>query len=245
MPKKAAYHGPALVSEKQTDSGSPMAAELDHLYIFVSEGAPEADHVAALGMTEGPPNQHPGQGTACRRFFFANAYLELLWVANEEEVKGEVASPLRFWERWSGRAGQTSPFGILLRSTESGNMEPPFPSWEFRPPYFPSGIYLHMGTNAESLTEPLLGYFHVARRDEFLQRRREMNDIANRFQEVTALRIFGPQSTPPSAALLAAMQTGAFTFHQAPEHRAEFGFDGEGQGQRADLRPVLPLVIYW
>jgi hypothetical protein len=25
----------------------------------------------------------------------------------------------------------------------------------------------------------------------------------------------------------------------------ELGFDGEVQGQRADFRPELPLVVYW
>jgi hypothetical protein len=41
-------------------------------------GGPEVELFAAFGLTEGAPNTHPGQGTACRRFFFRNAYLELV-----------------------------------------------------------------------------------------------------------------------------------------------------------------------
>jgi len=50
-----------------------MAIELDHLFICVSIRAPEADRLAAFGLTEGTPNTHPGQGTACRRFFLGKA----------------------------------------------------------------------------------------------------------------------------------------------------------------------------
>lgn len=54
--------------------------ELDHVFIWTAAGAPEADLLRDFGLTEGPPNVHPGQGTANRRFFFHNAMLELLWV---------------------------------------------------------------------------------------------------------------------------------------------------------------------
>jgi hypothetical protein len=42
-----------------------------------SKGAPEAEALLRVGLREGAGNTHPGQGTACRRFFFENAYLEL------------------------------------------------------------------------------------------------------------------------------------------------------------------------
>ena len=35
----------------------------------------------------------------------------------------------------------------------------------------------------------------------------------------------------------------AVLFDHNPEYLVEIGFDGEGQGGRADLRPALPLVI--
>ena len=92
-----------------------MAVELDHVFVCASVGAPEADLLRALGLSDGQPNRHPGQGTACRRFFFANAYLELLWVENPAEAQGEVARPLRLWERWSQRRQGTCPFGVVFR----------------------------------------------------------------------------------------------------------------------------------
>src|ERR1700757_2009678 len=52
-----------------------MQIELDHLFVCTAPGAPEAEELVQFGLHEGPPNQHPGQGTACRRFSFANAMI--------------------------------------------------------------------------------------------------------------------------------------------------------------------------
>ena len=50
--------------------------EIDHLFIWTDLGGKEADRLVTFGLTEGAPNTHSGQGTACRRFFFRNAYLD-------------------------------------------------------------------------------------------------------------------------------------------------------------------------
>jgi hypothetical protein len=65
---------------------APMAFQLDHVFILCDRGAPEADALVRLGIREGSGNTHPGQGTACRRFFFSNVYLELLWVEDAAEA---------------------------------------------------------------------------------------------------------------------------------------------------------------
>ena len=86
--------------------------ELDHLFIFTDAGAPEVNHLLASGFTEGQSNIHPGQGTACRRVFFYNAYLEFLWVHSEQEAQSEMVKPLRLWERCRYRETGSSPFGL-------------------------------------------------------------------------------------------------------------------------------------
>ena len=55
-----------------------MQIELDHLFVCTARGAPEAERLVQFRLREGPPNQHPGQGTANRRFAFANAMIELV-----------------------------------------------------------------------------------------------------------------------------------------------------------------------
>jgi hypothetical protein len=223
-----------------------MTFELDHIFLWVSPGGPEADRLVALGLTEGKPNRHPGQGTACRRFFFANAYVELVWVENPQEAQGDIARPQRLWERWAGRASGACPFGIILRPSEPGTPPAPFPTWEFRPPYFPAPLALHVGVNADCIEEPLLSCFSVPRETGLgSTRQRQPLDHRAGFRELTALRIFSPHPAGRSSVMLAAEQTGAVSFHEGPEHLAEIGFDGERQGQRADFRPALPLIICW
>jgi hypothetical protein len=62
---------------------------------------PEAEALRELGLSEGSGNVHPGQGTANRRFFFANAFLELLWIADEEEIRNGQTRPTMLHERLS------------------------------------------------------------------------------------------------------------------------------------------------
>lgn len=69
-----------------------MAFELDHFFVWSDVNAPEADYLINAGLSEGPANVHPGQGTANRRFFFANGMLELLWVHDEAEARSLTKS---------------------------------------------------------------------------------------------------------------------------------------------------------
>jgi hypothetical protein len=61
---------------------STNAYEIDHVLVMADLIAPQATILTEFGLTEGPPNVHCGHGTACRRFFFRNAMLELLRVEN-------------------------------------------------------------------------------------------------------------------------------------------------------------------
>jgi hypothetical protein len=81
-----------------------MAVTLDHVFVCTAVGAPEAEALTAAGLTEGAGNVHPGQGTACRRFFFHNAFLGLFWVHDEAEARSPETAPTRLWERWRDRA---------------------------------------------------------------------------------------------------------------------------------------------
>ena len=69
-----------------------MSLRFDHVFVFVPPGAQAADLLVAAGLVEGPPNQHPGQGTANRRFFLANAMLELLWVHEADAADAATQS---------------------------------------------------------------------------------------------------------------------------------------------------------
>jgi Glyoxalase-like domain len=97
--------------------------ELDHVLVWVGPGAPEAERLVELGLTEGTPNVHAGQGTANRRFFFRNAMLELIWVHDETEARAGPGARLGIHERWRHRETGASPFGLERRTYTRASLE--------------------------------------------------------------------------------------------------------------------------
>jgi hypothetical protein len=223
-----------------------VSFEVDHVFVSATVGAPEGDRLIELGLVEGSPNRHPGQGTANRRFFFANAMLELIWVEDSAEAQSEAepARRLHLWERWAGRDGAACPFGVCLRPTSGTAEVAPFPSWEYRPSYSPVG--LPVANNSTVDAEPLVFYIPMHRRmDTAPADQRPPYQHVLPIRELTSVRIFAPSAAAPSLPMLAAQRTGAFSFQHAAQPLLELGFDGERQGRRADLRPVLPLILLW
>ena len=223
-----------------------MSVELDHVFICVSPDAPEAEALREIGLTEGTPNTHPGQGTACRRFFFRNAYVELLWVHDPAEAQSELVQPVHLWQRWSGRASGACPFAFCFRPGAGKPSDPPFNTWNYRPSYLPPHLSIGIGTNAEVITEPELFWLGFATRPD-------ANSAAGRAQrehrvglrEITRVEWITPHAGPLSPELNAATETGLVQPRTGKEYVLALGFDRESQGKEVDLRPGLPLVLRW
>jgi hypothetical protein len=217
-----------------------MNSVIDHVFVCCAEDAPEAEALLRLGFDEGPPNRHPGQGTACRRFVFANAYLELLWVEDPDEARSEAVRPTRLWDRWSRRAGGVCPFGIVLRPAVGApaDASPPFPAWRYAPSYMPPGFSIDVAEGT-SLAEPEIFYIGL-QRGAALARAAQASRAPNTLATVS---VAGPQGSlsPPARALEAA---GLVSFREAEGFSMELGLDAGDRG-RADLRPELPLVLRW
>jgi hypothetical protein len=224
-----------------------MIVEFDHLFICTLVNAPEVEQLVKLGLTEGQSNIHPGQGTACRRFFFHNAYLEFLWIHDEQEVRSEMVQPLHLWERWQYQQTGYSPFGLGLRSSRQTD-EPvklPFKTWAYRPPYLPEPLQIDIAENSASLTEPFL--FHMtfgSRPDIYSLELRQPLEHAVGFKEVTGLRITFP-GLDISKALETVEEVGLAKFTLGEAHLAEVIFDQGKREEVTDFRPNLPLVFRW
>ncbi|WP_146647095.1 VOC family protein [Labilithrix luteola] len=117
--------------------GAPFV--LDHVFVFARPGGPEASALAALGLTDGEGKTHLGQGTANRCFFFQSAFLELIWVHDEQEARSAAIARTGLWEHSQYRQTGACPFGICLRAAEPENSAPPFETWGDRPPHVPTG----------------------------------------------------------------------------------------------------------
>ena len=173
-----------------------MTVELDHVdHVFICSevGAPKADQLVALGLAEGTSNLHPGQGTACRRFFFHNAMLELVWVNDEQEARSPPITPARLWERWRYRFTGYSPFGVCLRprSAQHALAGPaaalPFATWEYRPPYLPPELHFDVAAGTAA-SEPLVFATPIGGRpDAFPEERRQALVHPKGVVEITGL----------------------------------------------------------
>jgi len=213
-----------------------MTFELDHFFILTEPGAPHADLLSAIGLTEGARNDHPGQGTANRRFFFSNTALELLYVRDASEAASGRGSGLRFVEREAD--AKASPFGLIVRaSTESTDV--PFPGWRYCPEYFRADQCFHVGENSDLLEEPLCICMPLNMPLPEAQLR-----PANPQMSVTELRVSIP-AVRPSLPLEAIADCERISLRLNEPHRMEIVFNEEEDGKLKDMRPALPLVIRW
>ena len=213
-----------------------MTIALDHFFVHSRPGAPEADILVALGLVEGTPNVHPGQGTANRRFFFSNSMLELIYIRDEDEAAGGAAADLKMVER--RRSSGASPFGLVFRPGSPAD-PPPFPGWPYGAEYLPDGTHFHIGDNSGRLEEPLCivmphGFRSTARQP----------DPRPPFTTVTSIRIGVPVNK--SSAVLAAIDgVGPLSITPGEPHLLELVFNAGATGQARDIRPDLPLIIRW
>ena len=214
-----------------------MRFELDHLFVCTAPGGPEAEKLVEFGLHEGPPNRHPGQGTANRRFAFVNAMIELLWVSDENEAQSERARRTLLWERWSGREVQASPFGICLRPADSHSTEPPFPAWQYRPTYLPDPLLMYIGD--AGIEEPMWVYLDFMRRSH---REQQFHEHPTGVREITGLTLTTPAPLR-STASQRIVESRVLATRAGPKSLLEIGFDGNRHKQIVDFRPHLPLVF--
>ena len=214
---------------------------IDHLFVCVATGAPEAEHLIASGLREGSPNVHKGQGTANRRFFFDNFMLELLWVNDPSAVLlDEGVAKTQLVTRCEMR--DACPFGVCLIPRDLDSPVP-FASWPYSPPYA-RAVKIDVASDA-GLDEPMWFYFDsVTPREMREMREREPREHPAGMREFTAMRLMSPVA-PVSDAAGEIQSRGLIEFASGPEYVAELTFDGGVAGKRIDLRPGLPLTIQW
>jgi hypothetical protein len=140
-------------SQKLAD-GFPL--ERDHIFVWVSKGAPEAAALEKLGLhTERRVANHTGQGTASIAFYFENAYLELIWVEDENAAaRKDEEEGFHMLERARWRQTAASPFGVGLRRRTDSDGAIPFPTRKHRAEYMKPGTFFEIATSSSDAREP-------------------------------------------------------------------------------------------
>ena len=214
-----------------------MPIELDHVFVCTAADAPEAEKLVQFGLREAPPNQHLGQGTACRRFSFLNAMIELFWVSDEREAQNPTTRRTLLWQRWVGRQGNTCPFGICVRPVDPQESGPPFPAWDYRPAYLPDPLVMHIGE--AGVDEPMWIYLGFMRR---LRREQWFIEHPVGIRKITGLTLTTPKRLH-SLVSQKVIESGILAVQAGPIALLEIEFDGNRRNERVDFRPHLPLVF--
>lgn len=214
--------------------------QIDHIFIRARAGGPEAELLSSLGLTEGSGNHHAGQGTENRRFFFKNGFIELLWIADTDEVQGEQTHRTMLFERLT--QGEASPFGICFRPS-GDEVEAPFPHWQYTPAYLPPGLTIDIGADAP-LSEPMCFFVTRAVAPEvYPVERREPLNHALGVNQISSVTLTMPGAAQLSSCSAAARDSGQVRFEAGSEHLMEIVFNENRQGKTQDLRPNLPLIL--
>jgi hypothetical protein len=215
-----------------------MAFELDHVFVATAPGGSEIAALVARGFAEGRTNTHPGQGTACRGIFFENAYLEFIWLVDPAEAASEAIRRTHLRER-TDPGHPANPFGVGMRSPDGG-ADLPLETWEYTPPYLPSGVVLPVGLNSERLDEPFLFFLPWSRGPAW-----GAPEHPNGTRAITGVSLTVPEVEGSSPELDALSKLGVVAVERGPQPLMHIELDGGARGECVDLRPAVPLLVRW
>ena len=201
--------------------GTPW--EIDHIFVLVAPGAPEAAKLEKLGLVRGGGRDHPGQGTSNICFFFSNAYLELLFTNQADPVSSDAVRRTGLMTRANWRENGSSPFGISVRGGGNGNPLP-VDHWDYEAPY---GLTIPVALFSEDSHQPFIFLSPGKTRPD--QWEREI-PFQPGLDEITSLTLELPTGINPAADLSRLQEMGWIdVIENAPAHRLILGLsDGTG-----------------
>lgn len=211
-----------------------MDIELHHFLIITDPDAPQADLLLAAGLIEGASNDHPGQGTANRRFFFPNAMLEFVFIRDAGEARNGPGRGLRFVDRYE--TDGASPLGLIVQPL-GDDPDIPFSAWEYQADYLPPDKPFLVGKNSDSLQEPLCACTPIG-----VPMMDPPEDTINHDLVLTHLDVSTTLENP-SATLETFASSGPITLVTGKAHHMELTFNKGEASIHHDFRPDLPLSI--
>lgn len=212
--------------------------ELDHIFLAVSEGGQVVEQLLDVGLLEGASNTHPGQGTACRRIFFENGYLELIWLQDRDEAASPLVAPTRLAARLGGQPG-ASRLGICLRGKEGAHYELPLRTWAYQPPYLPSGLAIPMAVNSALQHEPLLFFLPAGAQV------RPFCGHLNASRRITKISVTLNANRDRSPELEWLADSGCVQIVAGDRESLLMELDHGIQGKTLEVQTPTPLIVKW
>ena len=223
-----------------------MSWELDHVF-FASVDADAAEaELAAFGFAFTIRRIHPGQGTANACAVFENAFFEVLRSRDPEELDSELVRPLGLAERIRWRETGACPFGLCFRPTDAPS-DPeswPFETWQYMPPYVPSGTSVPIVTPRRSLSEPLV--FISNRPNSSPGTSVSTNPThSGAHRTLTHVKVHRPLAGADSPGLLWFAEHDLFSLEDGPQFLLELQWDRGREARTHNFQPHLPIAVSW
>ena len=235
----------------QSSASKTFPLELDHIFIWVTKGAPEIKALTDIGLQVfGETSHHIGQGTASKTFIFENAYLELIWIDDEQAATKNAARTgvdMKTRAQWKQTAA--SPFGVGLHYLPGKVGAAPFPVIPYWAEWMKPDTSIEFAQSVTTYKEPMFfilpAYLSVsdAALQELLRRNRPKVEAQGLdVKRITEVRITTAEKKLTSTADILSRNKVVIT-RGGKVAVMEITFDDGKQGKKFDLRASLPLVI--
>lgn len=214
-----------------------MSIVLDHIFIITKPEAVEAERLIELGFIEGNANVHQGQGTSNRRFFLDDFTIEFLYVNDAIEAATGAGQGLGILAR--SYDSYASPFGIVVRVSNE-EIVPTFPNWSYVPDYFDGIMCFYVGSNSDTLSEPLC----ICMPPSLSKQSSVPVQYRNPAWRLTGLDIQMP-GEEHSEVLKCFAAIDRVRIERGKTHKMTLKFNNGDAKQTIDLAPALPLTLTW
>lgn len=219
----------------------------DHLFILVEESAPSVKMLVDAGFKNDPDTlHHMGQGTSAVFFNFNNFYLELMWISHKDEAE-KPGNKIIDMFRDQKRGG--SPFGFVVARSSNETDSIPFPTESMYADWLRQNESIKFALSDDIMLPSIIVVPRYLDYDSIKVRYpeaiRELIDHPVGSLTLTSIRFRGPGSILESKAVNELMRQGIADFVEDKNHLVELIFNNGKSGKRIDVRPGLPLIIYY
>lgn len=233
-----------------TVSADNFLLEVDHLFIYATEGVPEVSILQEFGLhCSNQVVRRVGQGTASTIFLFENAYLELIWVEDEDAalqyaVQTGIDIPTR--ARW--RQTGASPFGVGLRY-KPGMGNPRLRSRKRWAEWMRSDTSVNFSAeNLASVEEPICFAIPDAIAlttwlDCSCETHRQLLSHPLGVKKLTDVKIAINTQKVLTDAVSLLSDNGVVAIERGTSPLLELIFDDGSSGEVLDARPMLPILL--
>ncbi len=237
-------------SRASSQSSAEFPLQLDHVFIWVTKGAPEAKALENAGLTiQDRTNQHTGQGTASKIFIFANLYLEVIWIEDAQAAeKNGARTGIDMATRADWQRTGASPFGVGLHRLFGRETAIPFPVTHYWAEWMQPKTIIEFAQTVTHRNEPMFfvvpDYISTGSpaAEGILKEGLKTSKHRLGVSRVSNLRVvLTGQKLTPTSKLLA--KSGIIEVERGKAPLMELTFDDGEKSKSVDLRPQLPIVL--